>query len=162
MLESMQEDYAGFFQGVKEILKRRNDLEGIHGAIAELISTDKLYETAIEIALGGAAQHVVVENEQAARTAIAYLKKHAFGRATFLPLTVMKERTISAHDLQTLQSHPSFKGIASDLTEYDSVYRKAVLNLLGTVIVTEDLKGANELARLLNYRFRFVTLGEML
>ncbi|MGX1193971.1 chromosome segregation protein SMC [Metabacillus sp. SLBN-84] len=159
MLESMQEDYAGFFQGVKEILKRRNDLEGIHGAIAELISTDKLYETAIEIALGGAAQHVVVENEQAARTAIAYLKKHAFGRATFLPLTVMKERTISAHDLQTLQSHPAFKGIASDLTEYDSVYRKAVLNLLGTVIVTEDLKGANELARLLNYRFRFVTLG---
>lgn len=159
MLEAMQEDYAGFFQGVKEVLKQRHQLQGIHGAIAELISTDKQYETAVEIALGGAAQHVVVEDEQAARTAISYLKKNAFGRATFLPLTVMKERAVSAHDLQTLRSHSAFKGIASDLVSFDPRYQKAVSNLLGTVVVTEDLKGANELAKLLNYRFRFVTVG---
>lgn len=159
MLETMQEDYAGFFQGVKEVLKQRNQLEGIHGAIAELILTEKQYETAIEIALGGAAQHIVTEDEQAARTAISYLKKNAFGRATFLPLPVMKERTVTAHDLQTLKNHSAFKGIASDLVSFNPRYRKAVLNLLGTVVVTEDLKGANELAKLLNYRFRFVTIG---
>ncbi|MDQ0230565.1 chromosome segregation protein SMC [Metabacillus malikii] len=159
VLESMQEDYAGFFQGVKEILKASDRLEGIHGAVAELITTDKQYETAIEIALSSSLQHVVVENELAARNAIQYLKQHSFGRATFLPLSVMKERLLNAHDLRMIESHPAFVGVAKNLVNYNVKYKMIIGNLLGTVIVTSDLKGANEIAKLMNYRYRLVTLS---
>ncbi|QOR68531.1 chromosome segregation protein SMC [Cytobacillus suaedae] len=160
MLEEMQDDYAGFFQGVKEVLHaaREDKLSGIEGAIAELINVPKEYETAMEIALGGATQHIVVDNEQNGRQAINYLKQHSFGRATFLPLTVVKERTIPSTQLQTLKGHSAFIGVASDLISFDNKYHSVITNLLGTVIVTNDLKGANELARLCNYRFRLVTL----
>lgn len=159
MLEEMQEDYAGFFQGVKEVLKAREDkLEGIEGAIAELISVPKEYETAVEIALGGATQHIVTENEQSARTAISYLKKHSYGRATFLPLTAIKERKIPDHEVRLAQGHSSFIGIANSLVKYPERYKAVIANLLGTVIITRDLKGANDLARQLNYRYRLVTL----
>ncbi|MFY4773857.1 chromosome segregation protein SMC [Metabacillus sp. RGM 3146] len=158
MLEAMQGDYAGFFQGVKEILKARNKIEGIHGAIAELLSTDKKYETAIEISLGAAAQHIVVEDELSARNAIGFLKKNSFGRATFLPLTVIKNRKLSNSDLKLIENHEAFVGIAADLARFDAKYGNVISNLLGTVLVTKDLKGANELARILNYRCRLVTL----
>ncbi|MFC0271264.1 chromosome segregation protein SMC [Metabacillus herbersteinensis] len=158
MLESMQEDYAGFFQGVKEVLKAKGSLEGIHGAVAELLSTDKTYETAIEIALSSSMQHVVVEDESSARKAIQFLKQHSYGRATFLPLSVIKERSISSHDLQMVKSHPAFVGVGAEIVRYDSKFKKIIGNLLGTVIITSDLKGANELAKLIQYRYRFVTL----
>lgn len=160
MLEEMQDDYAGFFQGVKEVLHaaREDKLSGIEGAIAELINVPKEYEIAMEIALGGATQHIVVDNENNGRHAINYLKQHSFGRATFLPLTVIKERTIPSTQLQTLKGHSAYIGVASDLISFDNKYHSVITNLLGTVIVTKDLKGANELARLCNYRFRLVTL----
>ncbi|MRX70564.1 chromosome segregation protein SMC [Bacillus lacus] len=158
VLENMQEDYAGFFQGVKEILKARESLEGIHGAIAELVTMDKEYEAAIETALGGAAQHIVVENEECGRKSIAYLKKNAFGRATMLPMNVIKSRSIASHEYSSIKSHPAFIGVASELTNYNERYRNVIGNLLGAVIITKDLKGANELARLTGYKIRFVTL----
>ncbi|MGN7939913.1 chromosome segregation protein SMC [Virgibacillus sp. 6R] len=158
VLESMQEDYAGFFQGVKEILKAKDKLEGIHGAVAELISTEKQYEVAIEIALSSSLQHVVVEDESSARKAIQFLKQHSYGRATFLPLSVIKERSISAHDLKVIETHPAFVGIATNLVTYQQQFKSIIGNLLGTVIVTADLKGANEIAKLMNYRYRLVTL----
>ncbi|NPC92546.1 chromosome segregation protein SMC [Bacillus sp. WMMC1349] len=158
MLETMQEDFSGFYQGVKEVLKARNELPGIHGAIAELIQTDQKYETAIEIALGASAQHVVTEHEDAARQAIQYLKKHSFGRATFLPLSVMKEKYIQSHDIALAKENPSFIGTASELVSYDSSYRTVVQYLLGNVLITEHLKGANELAKRLGHRYRIVTL----
>ncbi|MGM7720343.1 chromosome segregation protein SMC [Metabacillus sp. Hm71] len=158
VLESMQEDYAGFFQGVKEILKAKEQLGGIYGAVAELISTDKNYETAIEIALSSSMQHVVVKDEAAARKAIQYLKEHSFGRATFLPLSVIKPRSIVPHDLRMIETHQAFVGIATDLVNYQPQFKAIIGNLLGTVIVTIDLKGANEIAKLMNYRYRLVTL----
>lgn len=158
VLESMQEDYAGFFQGVKEILKAKDKLEGIHGAVAELISTEKQYEIAIEIALSSSLQHLVVEDESSARKAIQFLKQHSYGRATFLPLSVIKERSISAHDLKVIETHPAFVGIATNLVTYQQQFKSIIRNLLGTVIVTSDLKGANEIAKLMNYRYRLVTL----
>ncbi|MEK5502161.1 chromosome segregation protein SMC [Bacillus sp. FSL M8-0168] len=158
MLEAMQEDFSGFYQGVKEVLKARSELAGIHGAIAELVKTDERYETAVEIALGASAQHVVTENEDAARQAIQYLKKHSSGRATFLPLSVIKERSIQPRDIEAAKEHPAFIGIASELVSFDPVYRTVVQNLLGTVLITEHLKGANELAKRLGHRYRIVTL----
>ncbi|KIL29129.1 chromosome segregation protein SMC [Bacillus altitudinis] len=158
MLESMQEDFSGFFQGVKEVLKAKDRLGGIHGAIAELIQTEQQHETAIEIALGAATQHVVTENEAAARQAIGYLKQHSFGRATFLPMNVIKERTIQFRDIQIAEQHDAFIGVASQLVSFDEKYEKVIQNLLGTVLIVKDLKGANELAKMLGHRYRIVTL----
>ncbi|MCA0988045.1 chromosome segregation protein SMC [Guptibacillus algicola] len=158
MLEEMQEDYAGFYQGVKEVLKARNDLEGIEGAVAELITVPKQVETAIETALGGAMQSVVVSDERAGRGAIAFLKKNRSGRATFLPLTVIKSRKISGYDLERVKKHEAFVGVASDLIQFEQKYSNVLENLLGSVLVANDLKGANELAKIVQYKNRIVTL----
>ncbi|ABO66422.1 MULTISPECIES: chromosome segregation protein SMC [Geobacillus] len=157
-LEEMQHEYAGFFQGVKEVLKARNRLPGIRGAIVELIRVPDRYEIAIETALGGAMQHIVVDSEQAARQAIHFLKTNGYGRATFLPLDVIQARSLSERERAAISGHPAFVGIASELIEYDDIYAAAIAHLLGHVIVTADLKGANELAKLLHYRYRLVTL----
>ncbi|WLR52310.1 chromosome segregation protein SMC [Bacillus tianshenii] len=156
MLEEMQEGYAGFFQGVKEVLKA--NLPGMCGAVAELISVDKGYETALETALGSAMQHVVVETEKDARTAIGYLKKNRGGRATFLPLSVIRGRRMNEGQINMLRRSEAFVGIAAELTNYEARYEEIVYSLLGTVVIAKDLRGANELARQLNQRYRIVTL----
>ncbi|WP_428908689.1 chromosome segregation protein SMC [Niallia sp. Krafla_26] len=159
MLEEMEEGFAGFFQGVKEVLKKRGSvLTGIEGAIAEIISVPKEYDVAIETALGASMQHIVVQDEQHARAAIGFLKQNRYGRATFLPLNVIKGRKLAQNQLRMIESHPSFIGIGSDLISYDTKYNEVITNLLGTVVITSDLKGANEMAKLLQYRCRFVTL----
>ncbi|MBA9024902.1 chromosome segregation protein SMC [Peribacillus huizhouensis] len=159
MLEEMQDDYAGFFQGVKEVLKAKNDtLQGVEGAVAELIKVPKEYQQAIETALGASMQYIVMDTENDARQAINYLKRNGFGRATFLPLSVIKPRELSSSQLQLLSNHPSFIGTAESLVQYDKKYLNIVANLLGTVIITSELKGANELAKLTSYKYRFVTL----
>ncbi|MDM5327972.1 chromosome segregation protein SMC [Neobacillus sp. CF12] len=159
MLEEMEEDYSGFFQGVKEVLKARGKkLQGIEGAVAELVTVPKEYETALETALGGALQHIVVDNEQNARMAITFLKQNSFGRATFLPLNVIKGRLLSSSQRASIQNHPSLVGSAVDLVSFDSKYADVISNLLGNVVITKDLKGANELAKILQYRCRLVTL----
>ena len=158
LLEEMEEEYAGFFQGVKEVLKEKMSLPGIEGAVAELITVPKDYQTAIETALGAAMQHIVVQQEEHARQAIQFLKKNRYGRATFLPLTVMKGREIPSSQLQLLQNHSAYLGIAANLIQYDAKYTQVAMNLLGTVIIAHDLKGANELAKMVGHRYRFVTL----
>ncbi|WP_216828017.1 chromosome segregation protein SMC [Alkalihalobacterium elongatum] len=159
VIEEMQADFSGFFQGVKEILKARGkNLKGIVGAIAELINVPKQYETAIEIALGGATQHVVVETEGAARQAINFLKKNGFGRATFLPLPVIKGRGIRTDVVHQINNHKSFVGMASQLIRYDQRYDQVIGNLLGHVIIANNLEGANDLARKIGYSYRIVTL----
>ena len=159
LLEEMEDDYTGFFQGVKEVLKARgNKLMGIEGAVAELVTVPKEYEAALETAFGGALQHIVVDNELNARTAIQYLKQNSFGRATFLPLSVMKGRSLSSAQLSSIQNHPSLIGPAVSLVTFDQKYAEVMNNLLGNVVITKDLKGANELAKILQYRCRMVTL----
>ena len=159
MLEEMEDSFAGFFQGVKEVLKARGSaLSGIEGAIAELITVPKEYDVAIETALGASMQHIVVQNEQHGRNAIQYLKQNRYGRATFLPLNVMKGKTLAHNQIRLIENHPAYIGVASDLISFDPKYRDVITNLLGFVVITNDLKGANELAKLLQYRCRFVTL----
>ena len=158
LLEEMEEDYSGFFQGVKEILKARKSLKGIKGAVAELIRVPKKYEVAIETALAGSMQHVVVESERDAREAIQYLKGRQFGRATFLPLSIMKGKYFSSSQRSLIQDHEAFVNVASDLVEAETSYEVIVQNLLGQLIVAKDLKGANELAKILQFRNRIVTL----
>ncbi|WP_456275527.1 chromosome segregation protein SMC [Bacillus sp. AK128] len=158
-LEEMQEDYSGFFQGVREVLKARDHkLDGIDGAVAELISVPKEYETALEIALGASMQHIVVDHETNARKAIQFLKQNHFGRATFLPLSIITGKKVPEDQLRRLKSHDSFIGIAADLITYQAKYENVIGSLIGNVIITKDLKGANDIAKLINYRYRLVTL----
>lgn len=159
MLESMQDEYAGFMQGVKEVLKaKETKLSGIEGAVAELLSVPSEIETAIETALGASMQHIVVDHEQNAMKAIQYLKQTRAGRATFLPLNVIKSRQVSSTDANQASTVDSFVGIASDLVQFDSKYKNIVGNLLGNIIISKDLAGANSIAKQVNYRYRIVTL----
>ncbi|AJD90968.1 chromosome partitioning protein Smc [Jeotgalibacillus malaysiensis] len=159
ILESMEDEFSGFYQGVKEVLKNRGGkLSGIEGAVAELIDVRKEYETAVETALGASMQSVVTRNEADARQAIQFLKQSRAGRATFLPMSVIKSRTLPDSLLGRASEHEDFISAASDLVEFDGQYRQVIENLLGSVIVVKSLKGANELAKILQYRYRLVTL----
>lgn len=158
MLEAMEEEYAGFFQGVKEVLKARESLQGVHGAVAELIQVDEAYKEALEMALGAALQHVVVEDERIARESISFLKKNRAGRATFLPLSTMKARNIPEQQLQRVTSHSDWIGVASDLVTTAPIYESIVKNLLGMTVVSKTLQGANAIASALGHRYRVVTL----
>lgn len=157
-LGELADDYAGFFQGVREVLKAKETLGGIHGALVELIQIPADYQKAMEIALSASAQHVVVESDQAAREAIQYLKKTHAGRATFLPLSTIQPRHIPEATRNALRNEPAFVSLASEVVSYDEKFAPVILNALGTTILAKDLRGASRLAKLVNYRFRVVTL----
>lgn len=159
-LKSMEADFSGFYSGVKEVLiaKQAGTLQGIEGAVAELISVDKRYMKALETALGGAMQHIITTTEPHARAAIGYLKKKNSGRATFLPLEVMKARFVMKDVLSKINQHPDFIGTADQLVTVQSPYQTVASNLLGATIVAESLSGASEIAKLASYRYRIVTV----
>lgn len=159
MLESLKEDYAGFYQGVRTVLKNKAHLKGIIGAVAELIRVKETYRTAIEIALGGASQNIVVSDENAGRQAIQFLRTRQAGRATFLPISVMKGRSVTPADRARAQAHPSFIGPADELVKCDPSIQMVIAHLLGNVMIAESLEGANALARRLGYKYRIVTLN---
>ncbi|MBS4203815.1 chromosome segregation protein SMC [Lederbergia citrea] len=158
-LEEMEEEYTGFFQGVKEILKARGEaLQGIEGAVAELISVPKQYALAIETALGSSMQNIVVKSEVYARNAIDFLKRNQYGRATFLPLNIIREKNVQPSQEAILKTNDAFIGIAANLINYQIEHAPAIKSLLGNIIIAKDLPGANTLAKLLQYRYRIVTL----
>ncbi|QGR00113.1 chromosome segregation protein SMC [Paenibacillus psychroresistens] len=160
-MREMQNDYDGFQQGVKEVLKakdRPDGLKGIHGAVAELIKVPADVELAIETTLGGALQNIVVANEANGREAINFLKRRQLGRATFLPLDVIKGRTIGDHERRGIEGSPGYVGIAVNLVKFDAKYEQIFSSLLGNVVVAKTLEDANHLAAKVQYRFRVVTL----
>lgn len=159
-LEELEADFSGFFQGVREVLvaREKDQLQGIRGAVAELAQVEKNYAKAIETALGASSQHIVTENEQHAREAIDFLRKKRAGRSTFLPMTVMKPRMIPEHTLAMVSKHPAYINMAFELVSYDPQYGMIIENLLGNVIIAEDLKGATAIAKAIGNRFRVVTL----
>ncbi|TWT07492.1 chromosome segregation protein SMC [Planococcus sp. CPCC 101016] len=159
-LQELEADFSGFFQGVREVLvaREKGQLTGIRGAVAEIAQVEKNYAKAIETALGASSQHIVTENEQHAREAIDFLRKKRAGRSTFLPMTVMKPRKIPEHTLTAVSRHPSYINMAYELVNYDPQYQMIIENLLGNVIIAEDLKGANAIAKATGNRFRVVTV----
>lgn len=164
VLSEMKNDYEGFFKSVKSILKRRGTagFEGICGAVGELISVDKKYELAIEIAVGGALQNIITETEQDAKTAIEFLKKNFLGRGTFLPLSVIKGKNLG-NEKEEVLAFPGVLGIAKDLIGYNSKYENVMSSLLGRVIILEDMTCALKLASKTKHRYKLVTLdGDVL
>lgn len=157
-LQEIQENYFGFYQGVRLVLQHKQQLSGIVGAVAELIDVPSSFTLAIETALGGAAQHVIVENEHDARQAITYLKKQRGGRATFLPLTTIKPRQLPAHVLSQTATVDGFLGIASEQVTFPAEIQTVVHNLLGTILLAKDLTSANAIAQTIRYQYRVVSL----
>lgn len=156
-LKSMQDEYSGFYSGVKHVLKEKS-LNGIEGAVAEIIDTPSKLTTAIEIALGASLQHIIVQEEKDARLAIKYLKDKKLGRATFLPMNVVKKRFIPQSVIEQINDQHGFITVASEGVKYDEKYRNIVEHLLGSTIIAKDLETANQLARLIQFKHRIVTL----
>ncbi|WP_419775007.1 chromosome segregation protein SMC [Ignavigranum ruoffiae] len=160
-LKQSQEEYVGYYVGVRTLMKEA--IPGIHGPVAELIRVEEQYQTAIEIALAAAGQNLVVESDHVARQAIDLLKQRRAGRATFLPLPNIKARYINPAMLEQAQNFPGYLGLASDFVQCQPIYQEIIANLLGTVMVVQDLKHAQDLAKLLQYRAKIVSLdGDLL
>ncbi|MBQ0038636.1 MAG: chromosome segregation protein SMC [Clostridiales bacterium] len=157
LLSEMEKEYEGFSKAVKIVMQAsdRNALHGIHGPVANLMTTDEKYTVALEIALGAGMQNIVVDREEDGKNAIGYLKQRQGGRATFLPLN-----TIRGEELQDnrLADEYGFVGIASRLVQYDKQYTGVFRSLLGRTVVVEDLDCAIAMARRYQNRFRIVTL----
>ncbi|MFH4935221.1 chromosome segregation protein SMC [Staphylococcus cohnii] len=158
-LATQQEEYSYFFNGVKHILKMKdNKLSGIRGAVAEVIQVPSNLTKAIETALGASLQHIIVDSEKDGRQAIQYLKQNGLGRATFLPLNVIQPRNVASDILNIADSSTGFVNVASNAIQVENDYKHVIQNLLGNTIIVDNLKNANELARKIRYRTRIVTL----
>ncbi len=157
LLQDLENNLEGFAYSVKAVMKqsRTGWLEGIHGTVARLLEVPEEYALAIETALGGSMQHIVVENEAAAKSAIRFLKQKNAGRATFLPLTSVKGRELSGFDLSDQEGYVD---LASHLVKADSRYQGIVDSLLGRIVVAEDLDCAAAMGKQFGYRFKIVTL----
>lgn len=158
ILEGLENDYAGYAKSVKAVLTAR-ELKSvtIHGTISSLTDVDKKYVAAIETALGGALQNIIVGSEEDAKAAIAYLKRTHGGRATFLPVSSVKGKRLE--NAAQVSREPGFIGIASELISYDKKYDGIFSSLLGRVVVIDNIDNAIAVSRKYGYRFRAVTLA---
>jgi chromosome segregation protein len=156
LLREMQQTREGYYASVKQVLQVK-ELTGIHGVVVELLEVPSSYETAIEVALGGALQHVVTATVEDARRAIQFLKTKEAGRATFLPLDTIQPRKFIA-DVRSILSWPGVFGAASGLVKTQSFLQGVVEHLLGHILVVENLKLAITLSRRFNYQLKIVTL----
>ena len=157
LLSEMEKEYEGFSKAVKIVMRaaEARTLSGIHGPVGNLIHTDKDCSVAIEIALGGALQHIVVDTKNDGKNAIGLLKQRDGGRATFLPLDTIRGRSLRENGLE---NEYGFVGIASELVRCDGRYGSVIENLLGATVVVEDLDCGIQMAKRHDNRFRIVTL----
>lgn len=158
ILENMEQEHAGFFEGAKNVLNNEQQLTGIVGAVAELISVPKEYQLAIETVVSNQLQSIVTEDEAAAKKAIAFLRQSRGGRATFLPLNIIQARNIYANDLNKAQMVAGFVGVASDLVKYDDKVSNIVKNILGNLLIAKDINVATKISAAVNRKYRVVTL----
>ena len=157
-LENILKNHSNFYAGVKSVLQEKNRLGGIIGAVSEHLTFDVRYQTALEIALGASSQHIIVEDEQAATKAIDFLKRNRAGRATFLPLTTIKARSISGQNQDVIASSPGFLGMADELVTFDAKHEAIFKNLLATTAIFDTVEHARDAARKVRYQVRMVTL----
>lgn len=150
-------------QGVRAVLAAKNSLQGVMDVVASALRPTDGYEEAISTALGNAMYHIIVKDSASARNAVDFLKNNKSGRATFLPLSVLKHRSVAREDEIIMENTDGFLGIASAFVEYDQVYEMISLSLLSNVLISDNLYNAQQLAQRLNYRYKIVTLdGEVI
>ncbi len=155
-LRNLAERYDGYGNSIRRVMEQRERQKGICGVVADLIQTEKKYETAIETALGGSIQNVVTEDEETAKRLISYLKQNRFGRVTFLPLTAVKNPQQFRQE-QALKEE-GVVGLAHTLVETEERYRNIMEQLLGRTLVVDHIDHAIALQRKYRYSLRIVTL----
>jgi chromosome segregation protein len=160
-LKNITERYEGYGSSIKKVMELKSSKKGIIGVVADIIKVDKKYEVAIETSLGGNIQNIVTDTETTAKETIEYLKKNKFGRATFLPLSSMSNKTnFNAPDAL---EEKGVIGLASDLVDIDKKYEGVAKYLLGRVMVVDTIDNAIAIERKYRYTIRIVTLeGEYL
>ena len=157
-LENILRNHSNFYSGVKSVLQEKDHLGGIIGAVSEHLTFDAHYQTSLEIALGASSQHIIVEDENAATKAIDFLKRNRSGRATFLPLTTIKARTISSQNQDAIATSPGFLGMADELVTFETRLEAIFKNLLATTAIFDTVEHARAAARQVRYQVRMVTL----
>lgn len=157
MLSDLEKNMEGYSGAVKAVARHAQSgaLGGIHGVLSQLIQVENEYSTAVEVALGAAMQNIVTSTEADAKRAINYLKANHLGRATFLPISNIKGRTLDEKDLA---DHLGFVAVASDLVDCDANYKQIISNLLSRVVIADDMDSAIGIAKEYKNRFKIVTL----
>lgn len=156
LLHDLENSMEGFAYSVKHIIKasKQGRLNGVYGSVAQIITVEPKYSVAIETALGGALQNIVVENEDTAKRGIRILKESKAGRATFLPLTSVKGTRLD----KNLENEEGFVALGCDLAKADSKFSGVINSLLGRICIAEDVDLASVIAKKYGYKFRIVTL----
>lgn len=161
VLMNSLENNSSLPYSVKNVLNNPK-LTGIHGVLGKLLEFEEKYSEALEVSLMSSVSHIVCDNEEDAKEAVRYLKNNNLGRATFLPISVIKPRSIDSESYETIKSMNGFVDIASNLVKYDTKYRNIVLSLLGTIIVVDNIDNANLISKKLKNRYKVVTMtGEV-
>ena len=154
-MKNIAERYDGYGNSIKKIMETRDRIGGIHGVVADIIKASQKYEIAIETALGGRIQNIVTDSENTAKILIDYIKKNKYGRATFLPLSSVRNSTFSNKEFL---KEKGVIGIASELVEFDSEYVNLVGSLLGKIVVIDNIDNAIAFEKKFRYEYRVVTL----
>jgi len=167
VLSDMENSLEGYQHSVRAVLKACGENGGfgggVYGALAQLISVNERYETAIEVSLGTALQNIVVKDELTAKAIIEYLKANNIGRATFLPVSSVKPRVLDQNTVNELKQEKGFLGLAPDMVQCKKTYRDIILNLLGRTVVVNNIDDGIAISKKYGYSFRVVTLdGEIL
>jgi chromosome segregation protein len=157
LIYDMEKQMHGYKQDVKAVLENKS-LNGIVDVVAKLMGTEEIYNTAIEAALGGNIQNVVVEDEEAAKAAIAFLKENKLGRVTFLPVSSVRPNQFNKDEEREILSYKGVIDVAYKLLEYDSKYENIAKNLLGRILVVDTYDNAVLIARKTQSRYKLVTL----
>ena len=142
----------------RKVLKNTN-LTGIHNTIGNILSTEEQYVNALNTAISSNKNFIITKDEDSAKKAINYLKDSHLGRATFFPMTVIKERYVDYETLSIVRNSPDFVGVMSDLVTYNRQYEAIIKNQLGTVLVATNLDAATRLSHLINSRYKIVSLS---
>lgn len=137
-------------------------LKGVCGTVGKVINAPDKYAVSLDIALGASSNYIIVENEDVALEAIQFLKERKLGRATFYPLNIIKGKNVNSDVYNSIQGIKGFIGVLSDLVSYDNKYSNVIQNLLGSVLVVDTTRTLNVVARLIDYRYKIVSLdGEV-
>ena len=161
VLMNSLENNSSLPYSVKNVLNNPK-LTGIHGVLGKLLEFEEKYSEALEVSLMSSVSHIVCDNEEDAKEAVRYLKNNNLGRATFLPISVIKPRSIDSESYETIKSMNGFVDIASNLVKYDTKYRNIVLSFLGTIVVVDNIDNANLISKKLKNRYKVVTMtGEV-
>lgn len=156
LLTDLERSLEGYYLGVKNVLRAKSSLSGIVGVVAELLQVDPKKEKAITSALGGGLQNIVVETAEDAKKTIAYLKRTKGGRATFLPLDIVQGKRMA--EISAVTSIKGYLGIAADFVQVEERLQPVVMNLLGRIVLAEDMDAALEISKASQHRLRIVTL----